>query len=180
MSKRERIEALEARVAALEASNAAGGRDDEACEAVHASGLACTLDLDHDGQHVATGGPAMVLQTWTDPEPVPQWRALVDEYAEEDPGESRAELGYALNLLAEIASGENWRRPYGELAQLTAIAERQVGDGWKADPDNWDRDWDDHVDIWIMLDALCVTEQKWQAVGDRAAAWLRSLLDGAS
>ena len=115
--------------------------------------------------------------------PVPQWRALVTLASADTTGTWPYESALAdiLDHLVTVTnSGGSGEGCTDALARIVAVAEREVGDGWKADPDNWDRDWDDHVDIWIMLDALGVTEQRWMAVGDRAAAWLRDLMDGAS
>ena len=99
MSKRERIEALEARVAALEArpyhgvlcvdcgyrldepdpSNSPGGLGDAPdntpggrgeCVDQDESGLLCTMPAGHAGDHVATGGPEMILASWPNHPPV--------------------------------------------------------------------------------------------------------------
>ena len=112
--------------------------------------------------------------------PNPKWRQMVDErlgWAAELP----SPLGSTLRELADLEYGkvDSYADPTTLcLARIVAVAEAQVGDGWQADPDDWPDSWDDPVDVWSLLDALCDTEDKWQSIGDRAATWLRSLTDG--
>jgi hypothetical protein len=106
--------------------------------------------------------------------PRAKWRELVDDARSALLDEfKQPPLPTVLSDLAEIADDEN--DPRDCLACIVAICEQEVGDGWQADPDDWPDSWDDPVDVWSLLDALCDTEDKWQSIGDRAATWLRSL-----
>ena len=112
--------------------------------------------------------------------PKPKWREAVDEKFGWAAG-TPSPLGSTLRELADLEYGkvDSYADPTTLcLARIVAVAEAQVGDGWQADPDDWPDSWDDPVDVWSLLDALCDTEDKWQSIGDRAAAWLRSLTDG--
>ena len=109
--------------------------------------------------------------------PNPKWRQMVNEARAALLDEfKQPPLPTVLSDLADIADNEN--DPRDSLARIIAVCEAQVGDGWQADPDDWPDSWDDPVDVWSLLDALCDTEDKWQSIGDRAATWLRSLTDG--
>jgi len=139
--------ALEARVAALEASNTPGGLG--------------------DAPDNTPGG-----------DPVPQWRALVDR-EHQVLAEERADgcivepLPDVLELLAALAS---MVRPE-PLARIIAVAEGQVGDGWKADPGRVPHG---HWGIAWLLVPLSHEPPDWVVVADRSAAWLRDLTDGAA
>ena len=100
--------------------------------------------------------------------PKPKWRQRVDAI---EPGGAPA-LHLVLWHLAEIANDRNLKN---HLAGIIAVAEAQVGDGWQADPDrvpvgHWGIPW--------LLVPLSQEPPDWAVVGDRSAAWLRSLTDG--
>ena len=156
MSKRERIEALESRVAALEASNSPGGLGDAPDNTPGGECWSCD----------ATTCPC------ADPEPVPQWRALVDEVGL---GTYVYPLAAVLRDVAYLAGGGLYER--NVLAHTVAVAEGQVGDGWKADPGRVPHG---HWGIAWLLAPLSHEPPNWPVVADRSAAWLRSLTDGAS
>lgn len=195
MSKRERIDALEARVAALEASNTPGGLGDapdntpggDMCEAVcracQGSGYA---------DYAAVPCPACETVP-PEAEPVPQWRAMVETgEAAIWRGDGTISAGHALSRVlhdtATLASGEGgWQIRTLALARIVAVAEGQVGDGWKADPDRCGCG--PTFNAWTLLGAFrsrniivqsAPTPDDWEWLGVVAAAWLRSLLDGAS
>ena len=143
-------------------------------------GVSCSLPAGHPAPHQ---GLPHQMGTWRDPEP--QWRRLVDQQ-HQDLADLRADGRYealsdVLECLSVHASAQS--QPHDRalaLARVVAVCEQQVGDGWQADPDDWPNSWDDPVDVWSLLDALCDTEDKWQSLGDRAATWLRDLTDGAA
>lgn len=109
--------------------------------------------------------------------PKPKWREDVDErlgWAAELP----SPLGSTLRELADLEYGKV--DSYADsttvcLARIVAICEREVGDGWQIDPDrvpvgHWGISW--------LLVTLSKEPPAWHVLGDRAAAWLRSLTDG--
>ena len=104
--------------------------------------------------------------------PKPKWREMVD-------GASRVvadnPLEHVLMRLSVIASDPSAEGLEWNLARIVALCEAQVGDGWKADPDrvpvgHWGISW--------LLVTLSKEPPAWHVLGDRAAAWLRSLTDG--
>ena len=110
--------------------------------------------------------------------PKPKWREAVDErlgWAAELP----SPLGSTLRELADLEYGkvDSYADPTTVcLARIVAIAEAQVGDGWRqADPERV------HPGFWgvaWLLVPLSHEPPDWAVVGNRAAAWLRSLTDG--
>ena len=66
--------------------------------------------------------------------PKPKWRQMVDESAN-IPGPAYA-LSNVLYLLSELCAPSMDAEP--ALARLVAVCEAQVGDGWQADPSDWD------------------------------------------
>ena len=115
-----------------------------------------------------------------DPEPVPQWRVSVDSWAESGVmGEAEDPLAAVLWLLHRVSllQGVDHSEVADALARIVAVAEGQVGDGWKADPGRVPHG---HWGIAWLLAPLSHEPPDWVVVADRAAAWLRSLLDSAS
>ena len=103
--------------------------------------------------------------------PKPKWRELVDlavpYLTHVDP------LVVVLESLANVANPRKVTE--ANLARIVAICEAQVGDGWQADPERV------HPGFWgvaWLLVPLSHEPPDWAVVGDRAAAWLRSLTDG--
>ena len=106
--------------------------------------------------------------------PRAKWRQEVDDWVAEVP----SPLGSTLRELADLEYGkvDSYAEPTTvRLARIVAICEQEVGDGWQADPDrvpvgHWGISW--------LLVTLSHEPPAWRVLGDRAAAWLRSLTDG--
>ena len=156
MSKRERIEALEARVAVAEKRLTA--LEIEPSDPDEAMPSGC-FDCDSTTCRCA------------DPEPVPQWRAVVDAARHFLTGEEP--LVTVLRSLACVADDS---KVTDALARIVAVCEGQVGDGWKAYPGRVPHG---HWGIAWLLTPLSHEPPNWPVVADRSAAWLRSLTDGA-
>ena len=109
-----------------------------------------------------------------EPEPVPEWRRMVDAQARLHQGESNP-LGHALLMLSDLTSYAHDDRTRTCLARIVAVCEAQVGDGWQADPDVVPRG---HWGIAWLLVPLSHEPPGWTMVGNRAAAWLRDLTEG--
>ena len=114
-----------------------------------------------------------------EPEPVPEWRRMVDAmppkpFAERHP---LAEILERLAVLDEYSdTGVDETRLYQmNIARIVAVCEQQVGDGWQADPDVVPRG---HWGIAWLLVPLSHEPPGWTMVGNRAAAWLRDLTEG--
>lgn len=118
--------------------------------------------------------------TLANPEPMPEWRALVDHQPGFASREPAAMLGVVLRLLSALA----WRGEGAEylsqssddvrdLARIIAICEAQVGDGWQADPSLWVA----RPDLLALLGYLSAGfhATDWRGLGGAAAAWLRDL-----
>jgi hypothetical protein len=117
-----------------------------------------------------------------DPEPVPEWREWVTAQHDEVVGSRASALEDVLMCLSEVERGTS--KNYA-LARIVARCEREVGDGWQADPSGW-----------VATPALhallrCVAgvptgpgtawpETDWQGLANAASAWLRDLTDGAT
>ena len=104
--------------------------------------------------------------------PKPKWRQMVNEEAEKSL--IGTPIGAVLYHLSHVANPSEYDAAF-ELANIIAVCEAQVGDGWKADPDrvpvgHWGISW--------LLVTLSQEPPAWHVLGDRAAAWLRSLTDG--
>ena len=115
-----------------------------------------------------------------DPAPVPEWRALVTAQHDEVVGSRASALEDVLMCLSEVERGAS--KNYA-LARIIAVAEREVGDGWQADPDRTYRDGEMNA-LWLN-DALGLWNKsgnaRWKVLGCRAADWLRDLTeDGAA
>ena len=117
---------------------------------------------------------AKMVRDIIDP-PKPKWRELVDETAAAEKRhwlqEPLASALYHLHLVAAYERAE----PREHLANIVAVCEDKVGDGWQADPDrvpvgHWGIPW--------LLVPLSHEPPDWKIVGHRSAAWLRSLTDG--
>ena len=106
--------------------------------------------------------------------PKPKWRELVDVWA--GVVSTNSTLADVLGSLSGVArSGPSERATGDRLAQIVAICEKRADDGWQADPERvptgfWGVAW--------LLVPLSHEPPDWAVVGDRAAAWLRSLTDG--
>ena len=118
--------------------------------------------------------------------PKPKWRQKVDEWALVVSAVQKVDewalfLG-SLSGIARSGPSVSERATGDRLAQIVAICEKQVDDGWQADPDSnaYGCAEQDEYDVFHLLDPLAnLTEPLcWKRVGDRAAAWLRSLTDG--
>jgi hypothetical protein len=109
-----------------------------------------------------------------EPDPVPTWRRLVDPCTEDRRPDDVA-LARALWLLTCIAEGDG---PDKQLAQLVAVCEAQVGDGWQVGPDaEGIPAHRRHVDVLVYTMG---SEDRWERTGNRAAAWLKSLTEATS
>lgn len=113
-----------------------------------------------------------------EPEPVPEWRAMVDGQARLHQGESNP-LGHALLMLSDLTSYAHDDRARTCLARIVAICEAKVGDGWQADPDLVTHDDEVSCNIECLIYALGFTE-RWRVLGNRSAAWLRDLTEATS
>ena len=107
----------------------------------------------------------------TDP-PRAKWREMVDAAKSVRHWLPGNELAVTLYHLSELANSPDDSH---QLACIVAMCEDKVGDGWEADPDrvpvgHWGISW--------LLVPLSHEPPAWHVLGDRAAAWLRSLTDG--
>lgn len=117
--------------------------------------------------------------------PVPQWRQKVDREHEQieaniaDGWSAPDPLAYALECLASIDRGVSVAV---NLAYIVALCERELGDGWLADPDLIEHHGDGGVcDMDCLLDALAMGGvARWIALAGRGASWLRSITEDAS
>ena len=104
--------------------------------------------------------------------PKPKWRQMVNEEAEKSL--IGTPIGAVLYHLSHVANPSEYGAAF-ELANIVAVCEAQVGNGWQADPERV------HPGFWgvaWLLVPLSHEPPDWAVVGDRAAAWLRSLTDG--
>lgn len=111
--------------------------------------------------------------------PKPRWRELVGQAAKvvtDNPLEG------VLKNLSVIAYNPSPEGLEWNLARIVAICEQEVGDGWQADPDStaYGGAEQDEYDVFLLLYPLVNLTGSfcWERVGDRSAAWLRSLTDG--
>ena len=143
------------------------------------------VDYDADNQDFVNGlfYAKRKVRDIIDP-PKPKWRQIVDltarsitarsVFTDVDP------LADVLSALSELAAGDDVAV---SLAQVVAICEAQVGDGWQADWTGWGLDGRWHT-AWGLLVALAndggyqPSESDWRHTGRVAAHWLRSLTDG--
>lgn len=103
--------------------------------------------------------------------PKPKWREMVDALPRYVTG---THLGAVLYHLSHVANPDHYNVAE-ELANIVVVCEAQVGDGWRADPERV------HPGFWgvaWLLVPLSHEPPDWAVVGNRAAAWLRSLTDG--
>ena len=107
--------------------------------------------------------------------PKPKWRQMVTEEYDALLDEfKQPSLPTVLAAITSISWDED-EGPQDGLARIVAVCEREVGDGWQADPERV------HSGFWgvaWLLVPLSHEPPDWAVVGDRAAAWLRSLTDG--
>ena len=111
--------------------------------------------------------------------PKPKWRELVDEAAAAANRhwlqEPLASTLYHLHLAAAYERAE----PHEHLANVIAICEAQVGDGWRADPDRANFGNDPKTVMWLLDSLVRYFEPaNYRNTGNRAAYWLRDLCDG--
>lgn len=104
-------------------------------------------------------------------QPKPKWRQMVNKEAEKPL--IGTPIGAVLYHLSHVANPNKYDAAF-ELADIIAVCEAQVGDGWQADPERV------HPGFWgvaWLLVPLSHEPPDWAVVGNRAAAWLRSLKD---
>ena len=104
--------------------------------------------------------------------PKPKWRQMVNEEAEKSL--IGTPIGAVLYHLSHVANPSEYDAAF-ELANIVAVCEKRVDDGWQADPNRV------HPGFWgvaWLLVPLSHEPPDWAVVSDRAAAWLRSLTDG--
>ena len=102
--------------------------------------------------------------------PKPKWREMVDALPRYVTG---THLGAVLYHLSHVANPDDWNVAE-ELANIVVVCEVAVGGGWQADPERV------HPGFWgvaWLLVPLSHEPPDWAVVGDRSAAWLRSLTD---
>ena len=103
--------------------------------------------------------------------PKPKWRQMVNEEAEKSL--IGTPIGAVLYHLSHVANPSEYDAAF-ELANIVAVCEKRVDDGWQADPNRV------HPGFWgvaWLLVPLSHEPPDWAVVGDRSAAWLRSLKD---
>ena len=91
-------------------------------------------------------------------------------------------LGAALYHLSHVANPGHYDVAE-ELANVVVVAEVAVGNGWRADPDDLRRGlFESSETTGVMFIAEALTNfyepSNWRVAGNRAAAWLRHILDG--
>ena len=103
--------------------------------------------------------------------PKPKWREMVTEEYDALLDEfKQPSLPTVLAAITSISWDED-EGPQDGLARIVAVCEREVGDGWQADPERV------HSGFWgvaWLLVPLSHEPPDWAVVGDRAAAWLRA------
>ena len=105
--------------------------------------------------------------------PKPQWRESVDRCVKAFPSDPLGDVLMHLSALS-VPKADDATRAW-HLANIVAVCEDQVGDGWQADPERV------HSGFWgiaWLLVPLSHEPPDWTVVGHRSAAWLRSLTDG--
>ena len=107
----------------------------------------------------------------------PEWRKRVD--ALHPKGVTGTHLGAALYHLSHVANPGHYDVAE-ELANVVVVAEVAVGDGWRADPDDLRRGFEssETTGVLFIAEALVYEPSNWKVAGNRAAAWLRHILDG--
>ena len=110
--------------------------------------------------------------------PKPKWREMVDALPRYVTG---THLGAVLYHLSHAANPDYYNVAE-ELANIVVVCEAQVGDGWRADPDDLRRFQGSETTALFIAEALTTFYEptNWQVAGNRAAAALRELLDGGS
>ena len=128
------------------------------------------------------------------PDPVPEWRRLVDEVDLSDVNPLSAVL-YDLHWLAgrnatitETEAGE--RRDRESLARIVAVCEQQVGGGWRADPYRRNIPHPDTVENMLAVFVAnfdrdedrqhTVGKVAWKSLGWWAVSWLATLTGDAA
>lgn len=100
--------------------------------------------------------------------PKPKWRQMVNEEAEKSL--IGTPIGAVLYHLSHLANPSEYDAAF-ELANIVAVCEKRVDDGWQADPNRV------HPGFWgvaWLLVPLSHEPPDWAVVSDRAAAWLRA------
>lgn len=101
--------------------------------------------------------------------PKPKWRESVDRCVKAFPSDPLGDVLMHLSALSAPKADDATREWH--LANIVAVCEAQVGDGWQADPDRV------HPGFWgvaWLLVPLSHEPPDWAVVSDRAAAWLRA------
>lgn len=101
--------------------------------------------------------------------PKPKWRESVDRCVKAFPSDPLGDVLMHLSALSAPKADDATREWH--LANIIAVCEAQVGDGWQADPDrvpegHWGFSW--------LLVPLSQEPPAWHVLGNRAAAWLRA------
>jgi len=99
---------------------------------------------------------------------VPEWREWVTAQHDEVVGSRASALEDVLMCLSEVERGAS--KNYA-LARIVARCEREIGDGWQADPSEWPMT----PNMYTLLTYL--TDSKWRRLANAASAWLRDLTD---
>ena len=127
----------------------------------------CSRPAGHCGDH------ANAEMFWTDPEPTPKWREMVEKQS------TFAKPPLAAVLYNMYLCTEDYFLP-NSLAHIVAVCERQVP-GWKAEPYN-----SDGFSVYRLVSAFGdgssndKTEPQsydWMALGNEAASWLKHLTE---
>ena len=101
--------------------------------------------------------------------PKPKWRVAVDKCVKAFPPDPLGDVLMHLSALSAPKADDDtlaWH-----LANIVAVCEAQVGDGWKADPD-------DLTANSLPFLIACVADGNWKGLATSSATWLRSLTDG--
>ena len=101
--------------------------------------------------------------------PKPKWRESVDRCVKAFPSDPLGDVLMHLSALSAPKADDATREWH--LAHIVAVCEAQVGDGWKADPD-------DLTANSLPFLIACVADGNWKGLATSSATWLRSLTDG--
>ena len=101
--------------------------------------------------------------------PKPKWRESVDRCVKAFPSDPLGDVLMHLSALSAPKTDDATREWH--LAHIVAVCEAQVGDGWKADPD-------DLTANSLPFLIACVADGNWKGLATSSATWLRSLTDG--
>ena len=132
--------------------------------------------------------PHYYMRTWTEPapDPVPEWRRLVEEFDDNPQSAYETALSCVLSTMSviddELTVADSVHDIGMSLARIVAVCEQQVGDGWRADPVDFKR-----PSAWWLAREFAYgaagespTEYDWRCLGNAAAGWLATLTGEAS